>query len=332
MEKHKSLFIISLDFELYWGVRDSRSLDDYRENLLGVRALVPALLDLFQKYQIHATWATVEFLFFETRDELLAALPATRPAYSNTHLDPYRYVRQIGRNEQEDPYHFAPSLIREISATPHQEIGSHTFSHYYCLEEGQDSNSFRADLEAALRVARTRKITMKSLVFPKNQCSQDHLAVCQELGILCYRGTQSSWLYQPRPESEETLVRRALRLADAYASFSSGNSKPVREIAGRIPFNVSASRFLRPYSPRLNILEPLRHKRILSEMTHAAKNNLSYHLWWHPHNFGSNTLENLSFLRVILDHYAELREQHGMESQNMGELSRVIATQGRRVH
>jgi hypothetical protein len=47
--------IISLDFELYWGGRDSKTLDRYRENILGVRAAVPAMLALFHKYGIHAT-------------------------------------------------------------------------------------------------------------------------------------------------------------------------------------------------------------------------------------------------------------------------------------
>ena len=31
-------FVISLDFELYWGVRDTVDLDSYRASLLGARA------------------------------------------------------------------------------------------------------------------------------------------------------------------------------------------------------------------------------------------------------------------------------------------------------
>jgi hypothetical protein len=32
--------VISLDFELHWGVRDKRSVASYRENLLGARRAV----------------------------------------------------------------------------------------------------------------------------------------------------------------------------------------------------------------------------------------------------------------------------------------------------
>ena len=40
-------FVISLDFELFWGVRDSKSLADYGANILGVRQAIPAMLELF---------------------------------------------------------------------------------------------------------------------------------------------------------------------------------------------------------------------------------------------------------------------------------------------
>jgi GAF domain-containing protein len=41
------IFTISLDFELYWGVRDKVDLEAYRGSLLGAREAIPRLLDLF---------------------------------------------------------------------------------------------------------------------------------------------------------------------------------------------------------------------------------------------------------------------------------------------
>ena len=56
--------VISLDFELHWGVRDKRPVDGpYRENLLGAREAIPQMLDLFEEFGVAATWATVGFLF-----------------------------------------------------------------------------------------------------------------------------------------------------------------------------------------------------------------------------------------------------------------------------
>jgi hypothetical protein len=54
--------VISLDFELYWGVRDAIKLQDYTMHLAGVQKVIPLLLRLFKKYGINATFATVGFI------------------------------------------------------------------------------------------------------------------------------------------------------------------------------------------------------------------------------------------------------------------------------
>ena len=67
MRKHSGSFVISLDFELFWGVKDSKDIGQYWDNLAGVHLAVPKLLETFEKYNIHARWATVGFLFFNSK-------------------------------------------------------------------------------------------------------------------------------------------------------------------------------------------------------------------------------------------------------------------------
>jgi|SRR5690348_10521992 len=151
-------FVISLDFELYWGVRDAVKLQDYKAQLRGVRKVIPLLLQLFKKYGINATFATVGFLFFKNKEELLSQLPCKKPAYQNDKLSPYlNWLDLQGTHEEEDPFHFAPELIDQIVESG-QEIGSHTFSHYYCLEKGQTLETFKADLEAAKQIASKKEL------------------------------------------------------------------------------------------------------------------------------------------------------------------------------
>ena len=57
--KHQSSFVISLDFELFWGVLRSRLTHHYGSNVLGVWESIPAILKVFSKHEIRATWATV---------------------------------------------------------------------------------------------------------------------------------------------------------------------------------------------------------------------------------------------------------------------------------
>ncbi len=68
----KGIFTVSLDFELYWGFRDKRNIREYEENLKGVEKAIEGTLDLFDKYDIHATWAIVGFLFAQDIEELKA--------------------------------------------------------------------------------------------------------------------------------------------------------------------------------------------------------------------------------------------------------------------
>jgi hypothetical protein len=161
-----------------------------RPQLLGVRAVVPALLDLFAGRAISCTWATVGFLFFGSKDELLAALPRLRPAYANRRLSPYEDIAAIGVDERSDPYHYGRSLLERIPSYPRQEIGTHTFSHFYCLEEGGEPEAFRADLEAARDAADRIGVKLASIAFPRHQMSGEHLRICRELGLRAFRGNE----------------------------------------------------------------------------------------------------------------------------------------------
>ena len=311
--------IISLDFELFWGVRDKIELNKYQANIAGVRSAIPKMLDLFKKDGIHATWATIGFLFFETKQELLQGIPENIPDYKNKLYSSYHHIDNIGQDEFDDPYHYAPSLIKLISTYPYQEIATHTFSHYYCLEKGQNSETFRADLKAAISVGKKYINSFQSLVFPRNQVNETYLSLCEEYGIKSYRGNEKSWLYAPRNDQNESYFRRLSRFLDAYIKLSGYNSYRIDEINQNNLINIAASRFLRPYSATLKFLEPIRLKRILSEMTHAAREAKIFHLWWHPHNFGTNTENNIQFLSEILAHYCHLRDKYGMNSLNMEE-------------
>jgi peptidoglycan/xylan/chitin deacetylase (PgdA/CDA1 family) len=317
--------VISLDFELHWGVRDKRSVDGpYRENLLGARTAIPQILDLFEEFGVAATWATVGFLFAKNRRERDDFSPSLRPQYSNPKLDPYSEA--TGDNEEDDPLHYASSLIARIAKTPKQEIATHTFSHYYCQESGETREAFAADISSAVAIGRRYGFDIRSIVFPRNQFRSGYENVLKDAGITCYRGNEPNWMYRPRPRSEETLAVRAPRLIDGYVSLSGPKYVRWEEIAqpGGI-CNVRSSMFLRPYSPQTKSFEAIRLRRIAGGVRAAAKNHGIFHLWWHPHNFGTHTQENLKFLREVLEVHAEYNKLYGMRSLSMAEVANVVA-------
>ena len=179
MSQLPGALVISLDFELHWGVRDRmKTSDPGVESLYGARKVIPRLLQLFEEYDIAATWATVGFLFARSRKEIEAYSPVTRPTYDDVKLDSYH--EQIGENEDDDPLHYAPSLIEQIRSTPRQELATHTFSHYYCLEAGQTAEQFAADLKAAQAIAQSRGSHLSSIVYPRNQHNPSYISILKK--------------------------------------------------------------------------------------------------------------------------------------------------------
>ena len=316
---NRGAFIISLDFELHWGVFDHTRLDaKSRAYFRTTRELIPPTLQLFKEYGIAATWATVGMLFARNKAELQQLLPEHRPQYRNFQLDPYRLLTEVGENEDEDPYHYAPSLIEQVADTPRQEIGSHTFSHYYCLEPGQDSEAFADDLGCAQRAANGYG-PATSLVFPRNQYRTDYFPALRRHGFRAYRGNPDNWFWQSRSGEDTTLYQRAVRLTDNYLpvakSFLFGRG--MENENGLI--NVPASRFFRPYLPHIDGFGGQRLKigRIQREMERAARLGKAYHLWWHPHNLATDPARNMAALEAILKTYSKLNEHHGWESHSM---------------
>jgi peptidoglycan/xylan/chitin deacetylase (PgdA/CDA1 family) len=311
-------FVISLDFELMWGVRDHLTKDQYGANVLGVRKAIPRLLSEFERHDVRATWATVGFLFCESKDEIIAHMPKPLPSYRRGHLSNYSYFDEVGSDERADPFYFGLSLLRQVQSCPGQEIGTHTFSHFYCLEDGVTDEDFEADLRSAKAVASRRGIELRSIVFPRNQYDEQKLRICARSGLAVYRGNESGWLYRPSAGEHQTLLRRGSRLADAYINLSGHNNSRAMSAANGM-CNVPSSRFLRPFARRLRRLDRMRLARITRAMDTAGRSGSTFHLWWHPHNFGANLEENMHFLGLILDHFNVLKGKYGMQSLAMGD-------------
>lgn len=317
--KQFGTLIVSLDFELFWGMQDSHTLSEYEDHVLGGRKAIPRLLELFQKHGIHATWATVGFQFAESEEHVREYFPDQKPTYEKPELSSYRCFGQIGKNEAEAPCFYAPSLIRQIADMPNQEIGSHTFSHYYCREPGQTVQQFREDMMSAQTIAAEKGYHLTSVVLPRNQCEPEYTQVLCELGFSAYRDEENDWIHEKikfRP------LMRLLRLADVYLPLTGQGGYYPKVENGIV--NLVGSRMYKPYFRSLAFLENLKLHRIKRQMLHAAKNGLTFHLWWHPHNIGVRTDFHMRQLEEIFRYFEELRELYGMRSLNMGEAAQEV--------
>lgn len=317
----QATLIISLDFELFWGMQDCSTLEEYQDHVLGGRKAIPRLLGLFQKHEIHATWATVGFQFASNFEEVQRYFPSVslRPSYENEKLSTYNCFSSIGEDEITAPCFYASSLIKKIAQCDGQEIASHTFSHYYCREAGQNTEQFKADMKAAQKIASAYGYKLTSVVLPRNQCSADYIRILKELGFTAYRDEENDWIHEKvsfRP------LMRAFRLVDVYLPLTGQGGYLPQNENGII--NLVGSRMYKPFFKSLAFLEKLKIRRIKRQMLHAAQNGLFFHLWWHPHNIGVMTDYHLKQLEEIFDYYDELKKKYGMRSLNMREAAEEV--------
>lgn len=318
----KGYLVISLDFELLWGMKDKSNCEEYKENVINARYAIPQIIEMFEKYNIHATWATVGLIMNKTKEELLQNIPPIVPKYKNKKYSTYEYFDGIGESEETDPYHYGEKIVLSIIKQNNQEVGTHTYSHYYCSELGADKESFESDISKARNLMSQKYgLTCKSIVFPRNQYTDDSIDVIKKLGILCYRGNPKKG-YDSTKKGFFLLVQRALRFIDSYIPIYGAITYPNVRVEKEV-VNVAASRFFRPYSGK-KLLEYLKIKRIKGQMKHAAKQGEMFHLWWHPHNFGEKTNVMINELEDILKYYTELNSRYSFESVNMKEYAEIL--------
>jgi peptidoglycan/xylan/chitin deacetylase (PgdA/CDA1 family) len=323
----QGIFTVSLDFELHWGVFDKRDRQAREACYKNTLRIIPQMLELFTKYDVHVTWATVGSLFAADQQEWETFSPSIEPDYAVENYSAYKWVRQHGMSSQYQWAHFAPEEVAMILKYPGQELATHTFSHYYCLEQQREQMAFDADLKAAVKAAKKFNAPLRSLVFPRNQFNPDYLKICYDNGIKTVRSNPAGWFWSPVTEGGAGFLRRVFRTADAYIQVGNvRTSYPVNsiKIIPGEPLQLPASRFLRPWSPKSETSNKLRLRRSCQEIRAAAIRKEVYHLWWHPENFGDYPEQNLESLEVLLQQYKKCKEKYGMTSWNMGEYDKYL--------
>lgn len=308
--------VISLDFELFWGVSDSRTIKGYSSNIEGVWEAVPKMLELFRQYDVRVTWATVGMLMCRDYTQWCDIRPAKLPTYRRLSCSNYK----LGEIVKENPkLFFARPLVEKILDVEGQELASHTYSHFFCGEEGVTPLQFAADLACANDIASEMNVTFRSIVLPRNQVKPEFLEELPKAGIHVYRGNPDHWLYRDGHFTPGGIAGRAVRFADAWLPVTGNHVAHKMQVDELV--NVPASLFLRPWPRRFSSMELLRIHRLKNSMTSAAKTGGICHLWWHPHNFGVNLKKNLAVLEELLKHYHYLKVSYGMHSINMGDMS-----------
>lgn len=317
-------FIISIDFEMMWGLFDYDNIDNNINKIKNIHDVIKELCVIFNNYNIHATWAIVGFIFLENYSKLIKLVDHNDIKYKNNKYNVYNYIKNnksLISNYQS--LHFAPELIDLINRTKYQEIASHTLSHYYAIEDGQGRNDFFRDLDIYNKLLDRRKLKVKSIVFPKNQINKKYYNLLNKYGIDIVRTNPSSYFYSAVKTERELLFRRGVRLIDSYFNLTGHyiyNYNQIDYYSNYGIIELPCSRYLRPVSKYFKYFENFKIDRIKRGMRKSAQENKIFHIWWHPHDFCKNTYYNFVNLKKIFNYFLELKEIYSYESANMTEI------------
>lgn len=285
--------VLSLDFELRWGVYDRLGDDPqaYRAHLDGVREVVPELLGALSADGVRATWACVGAMACEGWDDYLARAPEP-PQWGEPSL---RFDLRWADRDPDGALHFAPELVTRVAQTPGQEVGSHTFGHLCFGELGLVAADVARDAEACAEVLRARTgYTPRALVFPRNQGGfERELAAA---GITTTRSSAPGWWWRRNLGREQVLPVRAARLASAFAPQRAAVDPAPR------PAHVPATAFIRFNLPPA--LWALSCRQLAAQAAALGPGEV-VHIWCHPHNLGDAPARRVAQLMDLVEQLSE---------------------------
>ncbi len=302
------LVVLSLDFELRWGVLDrvGDDLSVYRSNLEGVPEAIRLTLDAFDDYDARATWALVGAVACHGWDEWGDRCPEW-PHYERSAM---RWSDSFRGGPADEHLYFAPSLVEEIAARGH-EMGSHSFMHLYLQEPGVTRADLGRDCDAMNALFADRwGLSPSSFVFPRNQ--KAHVDILEEAGIEAWRSNPSSWYWDTsRPTNP---ITRGLRAADAFLPWPNrrvSHTETSQRASHLVRFGLADSAW--------NL-----HLRRLLRDAAGMDDGEALHLWWHPHNLGAAPARSGARLRQLLAGLTGLPSAPRLVSMGMAESARSL--------
>jgi peptidoglycan/xylan/chitin deacetylase (PgdA/CDA1 family) len=305
--------LISIDTEMAWGIVHRGSPNTY--HWPEERSVLSALLGVFDRYDVPATWAIVGHLFLDDCERVdgRAHPEIVRPDYAWRDAD--WFVDDPCEPATSTSKWYAPDLVDEICgrSTPH-EVASHGFSHVMIGAEGCSAEAFDSELRAAAQAARPFDIRLRSFVYPRN--SVGHQDVLRRHGYVAYRGA--------RPDPFGALpgvVRRLARTADHIRPTARSVVRPLDEDG---LWNFPATALYGIDNQRGDAR--LWHHQLHRRLEHAASHRGLFHLWFHPHNLQRDPERALHGLEEICEHAARLRRVGRLETLTFGGLADQLRT------
>ena len=280
----KGKLTISIDLELAWGVWDVLTAEHIHLAETAERPICAALIELFDRYEIPATWAIVAALLDEASS---SSRPGSKACW------------------------YAPDIIEQLlGAKVAHEVGSHSGRHIY-FDNALPSEA-RADLDFAKDVHSAHKLPFKSFVFPRGGCG--HFDQLARVGLRTLSYADVGWTIAARRAGPHAvrianLVDQILPIPPHPAGATQRDGLVELEKSMLLMGRNGVRRFIRPGVTRAKCRLGLER---------ACRTGDTFHLWFHPSNFYYRRDEQLATLAWFLEHAANEASLGRIEICTMG--------------
>lgn len=315
-KEKQGYFLFSLDTELAWGYFDQYRPGRFSKGGVWERKAIHRLLDIFDEFEISATWAVVGHMFF-------AACEKCEVCPVLDWKGKYLSFEQI--YDTDDGLWYGADVIELLQTRgARHEIGFHGYTHKVFDERTMTEAEVKTEISEWQRLAVRKNITPYSVAFPRNQAG--YLKAFKDAGYICYRGDEL------RPKgSRFTLLRKAMNVFDLIFQVRSPLVyDPILEENGLV--NLPASRWLFGMNRRVEAvldavgLANLRIRPMVDAVKRAAREGKIVHIWAHPEEFTSD--RDFEKLRYLLKQVADEVKQGSMQSITMIDLARKAIAPG----
>ncbi|PSQ53012.1 hypothetical protein BRD20_04760 [Halobacteriales archaeon SW_8_65_20] len=176
MDDDTGVFTISLDTELAWGTFDKGNVKNYEEAYRNTPEVIDRLCDLFDEYEIPATWAIVSHLLQDCDGD-----HSGRTSPDCEWIDDWHSELPCASGMDEKLW-YAPWLVDRLQeCETEQEIGLHGSTHMQLGADGCSREHAQEEISAAVETLQEHGVEPKSFVFPRNDIG--HLDVLRGHGI-----------------------------------------------------------------------------------------------------------------------------------------------------
>lgn len=293
----KPIFIISLDVELLWGYLAYPQCEMeklLKQDSMNGRGCTDTLLNIFEKYDIPATWAIVGQLLLDDCENGL--LHKNLPRFKDGWYSCQGQNRLLFNGKD---------IIDKISSSQvDHEIGYHSFSHIVFSECNREVAE--AEIKMCNKLAKEFGITFKSFVFPENKIG--HVDILKKYGFKTYRGV----------DSRRATVDRNILVRKFNAAINLFYAPPVEPIWMNGIWEIPGSMFFCDPQFSFSILQKAK-----IGLNRTIKTKKVFHIWLHPHNLLlypslKDDLDN--FLGIV----ANKRDEGIIEVMTMGMFGDIL--------